>query len=183
MLTIDNRPGPLRSHPALFLRPGALEDVITHIRYYTFTKLFTYQSAGNIIPCWEDVFLTKAVWKRFSIRLIEHNSCCILAIPCQNIPFLPLPDWLVDYYFPGCPASLTLSSPKTLLAAMNLSIKSATLFPTYTTTVHQIENTYKPPCQLPSPRIASAWTLVIRSKFSVSDRFDDNCASWEFSCA
>lgn len=45
------------------------------------------------------------------------------------------------------------------------------------------ESTYSPPCQLPSPRIASACTLVMRSKFSVSDRLADNCASWELSCA
>lgn len=43
--------------------------------------------------------------------------------------------------------------------------------------------TYSPPCQLPSPRIASAWTLVMRNRFSVSERFDDSWASCELSWA
>lgn len=31
------------------------------------------------------------------------------------------------------------------------------------------DRTYKPPCQLPSPRMHSAWTLVMRRRFSVSE--------------
>lgn len=39
--------------------------------------------------------------------------------------------------------------------------------------------TYSAPCQLPSPLIASACTLVMRSRFSVSDRLAESCASCE----
>ena len=39
-----------------------------------------------------------------------------------------------------------------------------------------LEEAYSPPCQLPSPRIHSAWTLVIRRRFSVSARLAE---SWE----
>jgi hypothetical protein len=31
--------------------------------------------------------------------------------------------------------------------------------------------TYIPACQLPKPRMDSAWTLVMRNKFSVSAKF------------
>lgn len=36
------------------------------------------------------------------------------------------------------------------------------------------KKTHRPPCQLPNPFIASACTLVILNKFSVSDKFLDN---------
>lgn len=40
---------------------------------------------------------------------------------------------------------------------------------------------YSPPCQLPSPRMHSAWTLVMRRRFSVSERLLESCASCECS--
>lgn len=40
---------------------------------------------------------------------------------------------------------------------------------------------YSPPCQLPSPRMHSACTLVIRRRFSVSERLLESCASCECS--
>lgn len=44
-------------------------------------------------------------------------------------------------------------------------------------------DTHSPACQLPSPRIASAWTLVIRSRFSVSAKLAESWASCEWSWA
>lgn len=43
--------------------------------------------------------------------------------------------------------------------------------------------THNPPCQLPRPLIASACTLVIRNRFSVSDKFAASCSSCQCSCA
>jgi len=43
--------------------------------------------------------------------------------------------------------------------------------------------TYIPACQLPNPRIDSAWTLVMRNKFSVSARFVESWASCAWSWA
>lgn len=37
--------------------------------------------------------------------------------------------------------------------------------------------TYSPPCQLPKPRMHSAWTLVIRNRFSVSARWAESWAN------
>lgn len=98
-----------------------------------------------------------------------------------NTHLMLLSTWWVKFHFPGCPASLTLSSPSTLLAAINLFIVSHCIFQQLAKLFHR--ETYSPPCQLPSPRIASACTLVMRNKFSVSERLDDNCASCELSCA
>lgn len=42
--------------------------------------------------------------------------------------------------------------------------------------------THMPPCHAPSPRILSACTLVIRTRFSVSARLADNWASCEWRC-
>lgn len=45
------------------------------------------------------------------------------------------------------------------------------------------QNTYSPACQLPSPRMASACTLVMRKRFSVSARLAESCASCDWSWA
>ena len=80
-------------------------------------------------------------------------------------------------HHPYFPASLTLSSPSTLLAAMNLSQSASVTLIAYASGC-----THSPPCQLPNPLIASACTLVMRNKFSVSERFADSCASCECRC-
>ncbi len=43
--------------------------------------------------------------------------------------------------------------------------------------------TYSPACQLPSPRMASACTLVMRKRFSVSARLAESWASCDWSWA
>lgn len=78
---------------------------------------------------------------------------------------------------PPCPA--IVSSPKTLLAAMNLSPqKSARSSHPHL----QEQKTHSPPCQAPKPRTDSACTLVMRSRFSRSARLAESCASWAWRC-
>lgn len=90
----------------------------------------------------------------------------------------------VGWVFP-CPA--TVSSPRTLLAAMNLYI-SNTLATGLLCSEGEVscnlgdKDTHNPPCHAPRPRTDSACTLVMRSKFSRSARLADNCASCALRC-
>lgn len=78
----------------------------------------------------------------------------------------------------GC--SLTDSSPRTLLAAMNLHRQGSAGPQAYSQDFLR-RGTHSPPCQLPSPRMHSAWTLVIRRRFSVLERLAESWASCECS--
>lgn len=61
----------------------------------------------------------------------------------------------------------TVSSPRTFEAAMNLPIKHVR----HALRITQDLVSYIPPAYPPRPLIPSAWTAVIRSKFSRSDMF------------
>src|SRR5690554_5587927 len=72
----------------------------------------------------------------------------------------------------------TDSSPSTLLDAMSLLRVSS-----MRGTRRDGRQAYSPACQLPSPRMDSACTLVMRNKFSVSARLAESWASCDWSWA
>jgi len=101
-----------------------------------------------------------------------------ISCTCERYLFHRNGECLGDNYFgpPCCCCCCTDSSPSTLLAAMNLyrTLALAQLVPGMGRRKKKRERTHSPPCQLPSPRIHSAWTLVMRSRFSVSARLADS---------
>jgi len=107
---------------------------------------------------------------RSIIHLLPHSLPC----PCPSC---------------CCPAAdpATVSSPNTLLAAINLSALSLALDPLLSiphpaTPEEESARTHSPPCHPPSPRTHSACTLVMRSRFSRSARLAASCASCACRC-
>lgn len=91
---------------------------------------------------------------------------------------------LCPHRTPHLATSLTLSSPSTLLAAISLAHRRRQPRRPLGLVVNQgfSVSTHSPPCQLPRPLIDPACTLVMRRRFSVSDRLADSCASCECRC-
>ena len=78
----------------------------------------------------------------------------------------------IDYVlWPPASPALSVSSPKTFDAAMNLQRPSVTCF------LVPIGHTYIPPAYPPKPRMLSACTEVMRSRFSMSLTLAVNWAS------
>lgn len=138
-------------------------------------------SCGSVRGAVSSAILNSSVQDMFS-RLYHVAIPSHVGWPVSSDKLLCQPAHLPDC-FPSAPsvappfAPLTVSSPRTFDAAMNLCQCQVYPLP------RAIACTHMPPAYPPSPLIPSACTDVIRSRFSRSDMCAVNCAScawrWE----